>query len=71
MAVTALVLDLGGDEEEATAALLHDVVEDGGGRAALGQIEERWGARVAGAGRGAAPTRSSRRGASWTERKAA
>ncbi len=47
MAVTALVLDLGGDEDEATAALLHDVVEDEGGQEALDHIAERWGPVVA------------------------
>ncbi len=31
LAVCALVLELGGNEDEAIAALLHDVVEDGGG----------------------------------------
>lgn len=48
MAVTALVLDQGGDEVEATAAMLHDIVEDDGGAAALEQIRERWGGAVAG-----------------------
>jgi (p)ppGpp synthase/HD superfamily hydrolase len=31
LAVTSIVLELGGDEDEAIAALLHDAVEDGGG----------------------------------------
>lgn len=31
LAVTATVLEMGGDEDEAIAALLHDAVEDGGG----------------------------------------
>ena len=31
LAVTAIVLELGGSEDEAIAALLHDAVEDGGG----------------------------------------
>lgn len=47
MAVSALVLDLSGGEDEAIAALLHYVVEDGGGRAALDEIRERWGQPVA------------------------
>lgn len=47
MAVSALVLDMGGDEDEAIAALLHDVVEDGGGQASLDHIREQWGAWVA------------------------
>ena len=37
LAVSALVLEHGGDETAAIAALLHDVVEDGGGVRALGR----------------------------------
>lgn len=47
MSVTALVLESGGDEEEAMAALLHDAVEDQGGRARLQEIEDLFGSRVA------------------------
>lgn len=47
MAVSSLVLDLGADEDVAIAALLHDVVEDGGGRPALDEIRTRWGDVVA------------------------
>jgi (p)ppGpp synthase/HD superfamily hydrolase len=47
MAVAAMVIDLAEDEDEAIAALLHDVVEDGGGLAALDEIQCRWGAGVA------------------------
>ena len=47
MAVSAIVLELGGTEDEAIAALLHDVVEDGGGPAALAVIEEEFGPDVA------------------------
>jgi GTP pyrophosphokinase len=36
-----------GDEDEAIAALLHDVVEDGGGQAALAEIREAFGEPVA------------------------
>jgi GTP pyrophosphokinase len=32
LAVTVIVLELGGTEDEAIGALLHDAVEDGGGR---------------------------------------
>jgi GTP pyrophosphokinase len=46
MAVAALVGEYGGDEDEIIAALLHDVVEDGGGLDALAQIRERFGERV-------------------------
>ena len=48
LAVAALVLDHGGDEEEAIAALLHDAVEDQGGAPVLAEIERRFGPRVAG-----------------------
>jgi (p)ppGpp synthase/HD superfamily hydrolase len=47
MAVAALVLEFGGSEEEAIAALLHDAVEDQGGPKTLKLIEERFGAGVA------------------------
>ena len=48
MAVSALVLDFGGDEECAMAALLHDTVEDcEDGRAMEAKIRERFGDRVA------------------------
>jgi (p)ppGpp synthase/HD superfamily hydrolase len=46
MAVTALVLEHGGTEEEAIAALLHDAIEDGGGETARREIEQRFGAAV-------------------------
>jgi (p)ppGpp synthase/HD superfamily hydrolase len=45
--VTGLVLEDGGDETEAIAALLHDAVEDAGGRPMLERIECEFGARVA------------------------
>jgi (p)ppGpp synthase/HD superfamily hydrolase len=48
LAVASLVLEMHGDEDEAIAALLHDVVEDGGGRAALATIEREFGSAVAG-----------------------
>lgn len=47
LGVCALVLEDGGDEDEAIAALLHDAVEDQGGRATLREIETRFGVRVA------------------------
>jgi GTP pyrophosphokinase len=47
LAVASLVLEMQGDEDEAIGGLLHDVVEDGGGRAALREIEASFGARVA------------------------
>jgi len=48
MSVAALVLEHGGDEDMAVAALLHDAVEDQGGKPVLGEIRRRFGERVAG-----------------------
>ena len=47
MAVASLVLEAGGDEDMAIAALLHDVVEDCGGMPRLCEIRRQFGARVA------------------------
>lgn len=47
MAVSSLVLEYGGNETEAIAALLHDAVEDQGGRERLAEIQTRFGAAVA------------------------
>jgi (p)ppGpp synthase/HD superfamily hydrolase len=48
LAAASLVLEMHGDEDEAIGALLHDVVEDGGGRTALAEIEASFGSKVAG-----------------------
>jgi (p)ppGpp synthase/HD superfamily hydrolase len=47
MAVASLVLEAGGDEDMAIAALLHDVVEDCGGLPRLREVRKMFGARVA------------------------
>lgn len=47
LVVTGLVIEDGGDEDEAIAAMLHDAVEDGGGRALLERIASSFGPRVA------------------------
>lgn len=47
LGVSSLVLEAGGDEDLAIAALLHDSAEDHGGEARLADIEARFGARVA------------------------
>jgi (p)ppGpp synthase/HD superfamily hydrolase len=47
MGVASLVLEAGGDEDLAIAALLHDIVEDCGGAPMLTQIRRRFGSRVA------------------------
>ncbi len=45
--VASLVLEAGGDEDLAIAALLHDVVEDCGGAPMQKEVERRFGKRVA------------------------
>jgi (p)ppGpp synthase/HD superfamily hydrolase len=47
LSVAGLVLEAGGDEDLAIAALLHDVVEDCGGAPMLREICRRFGKRVA------------------------
>jgi len=47
LAVSATVLEYGGDEDLAIAALLHDSVEDQGGKARLEDVRNRFGNRVA------------------------
>jgi (p)ppGpp synthase/HD superfamily hydrolase len=47
LGVTSLVLEDGGSEDEAIAALLHDAVEDQGGRPRLAEIEREFGSNVA------------------------
>jgi (p)ppGpp synthase/HD superfamily hydrolase len=47
LGVASLVLEEAGDEDEAIAALLHDVVEDQGGKPRLDDVRQRFGERVA------------------------
>ena len=47
MGVCSLVLEAGGDEDQAIAALLHDAVEDQGGLSTLATIRHMFGDRVA------------------------
>ena len=47
LAVASIALELGADENQAIAALLHDAVEDQGGSARLADIEEKFGPEVA------------------------
>lgn len=47
LAVTALVLEDGGDEDDAIVALCHDAVEDQGGEVALAEVRRRFGDAVA------------------------
>lgn len=46
LSVAALVLEDGGDEDEAIAALLHDAIEDQGGAKTREEIRQRFGERV-------------------------
>jgi len=47
MGVASLVLEAGGDEDLAIAALLHDVVEDCGGAPMLKEVRRKFGKRIA------------------------
>ena len=71
MGVCALVLESGGDEDHAIAALLHDAVEDQGGLPTLDTIQHMFGERVANAVEACSDRTVSdpRTKASWHERK--
>ncbi len=73
LGVASLVLEDGGDEDEAIAALLHDAAEDAGGRETLGAIRGYFGERVAliVAGCSDAMPEPGAAKAPWDERKAA
>jgi (p)ppGpp synthase/HD superfamily hydrolase len=47
LGVASLVMEDGGSEDEVIAALLHDAVEDQGGKKTLDEIRERFGSHVA------------------------
>ena len=47
MTVSAIVIENGGNEDQAIAALLHDAAEDQGGTATLDEIRRRFGGSVA------------------------
>ena len=73
LAVAATVLENGGDEDLAIAALLHDSVEDQGGKARLEDVRNRFGERVAriveACSDSLANTAKGERKAHWRERK--
>ncbi|CAN2189422.1 HD domain containing protein [Candidatus Nanopelagicaceae bacterium] len=73
MGVASLVLEAGGDEEQAIAALLHDVPEDCGGEVRLVEILEMFGPRVEAMVRGCSDSLVAEREekAPWRERKQA
>ena len=68
LAVAALVLEDGGDEEDAIIALCHDAVEDQGGDRTLAEIRQRFGAPVAEAVALLSDSRGEPKGP-WMERK--
>ena len=68
LGVAALVVEDGGDETDAVAALLHDAVEDQGGLETLAQIRERFGPEVADIVEACSDSVSEPK-ASWLERK--
>ena len=68
MGVASLVLEFGGDEDMAIAALLHDVVEDCGGAPMLKEVRRKFGSRVAKIVDGCTDSDSERK-PPWRERK--
>jgi (p)ppGpp synthase/HD superfamily hydrolase len=69
LAVTALVLEDGGDEHDAVVALCHDAVEDQGGDPTLDEVRDRYGDEVADAVALLSDARGEPKGP-WAERKA-
>jgi (p)ppGpp synthase/HD superfamily hydrolase len=73
LAVAATVLEYGGDEDLAIAALLHDSAEDQGGKARLDDVRNRFGHRVArvveACSDSLANTSAGERKADWRQRK--
>lgn len=70
LAVSSLVLEHGGDEDAAIAALLHDAAEDQGGEPTLREIRRRFGDEVADIVAGCTDTLESEK-PPWKERKEA
>jgi len=70
MSVAALVLEYGGSETEAIAALLHDGPEDQGGEAVLEAIRETFGPEIEGIVRDCSDTLEARK-PKWLPRKLA
>jgi (p)ppGpp synthase/HD superfamily hydrolase len=70
LSVTSLIIEYGGDEDMAIAALLHDAVEDQGGLPRLRDIRKRFGRRVAQIVEGCSDTYA-RPKPPWIERKRA
>ncbi len=69
LVVTGLVIEDGGDEDQAIAAMLHDAVEDGGGRAMLERIARSFGPGVAAIVEACSDTVDLGEQETWIERK--
>lgn len=72
LGVAALVIDDGGDEDQAIAALLHDALEDQPDKITAAEIGERYGARVRAIVEGCSDTPTGYSGGEkppWKERK--
>jgi (p)ppGpp synthase/HD superfamily hydrolase len=69
LGVASLVIEAGGDEDMAIAALLHDAVEDQGGYETLDKIRETFGDRVAHIVEGCTDDFSGHNRTPWCERK--
>ena len=70
LAVSALVIEHGGDEDQAIAALLHDAIEDQGGPKTRDEILRRFGERVTGIVEGCTDSQTIPK-PPWIERKLA
>jgi (p)ppGpp synthase/HD superfamily hydrolase len=71
LVVTGLVLEDGGSDDEAIAAMLHDSVEDGGGLALLERLGRQFGPRVAEIVAACSDSLDPADARSWRERKEA
>jgi (p)ppGpp synthase/HD superfamily hydrolase len=69
LVVTGLVIEDGGDEDQAIAALLHDSVEDAGGKPMLERIQRTFGPRVAEIVEGCSDSLEEEPEDPWVERK--
>lgn len=69
LVVAGLVIEDGGDEDQAIAAMLHDAVEDHGGRPLLARISAEFGPRVAGIVEGCSDSLDPGTAEPWIERK--
>ena len=68
LGVTAIALEYGANEAEAIAALLHDAVEDAGGKKRLRDIRNKFGPKVAGIVEGCTDSMAEAK-PPWLERK--